>query len=126
VLVLAGAFAVTAMTLVLALVLGSLAFDYRRHSQHDIRLHRVLEQHPSIERLTQGLEEEGSPLLAAPGTAADVERTIVELGRDRGPELRQKAKRWRHLRVFAAADMLYFVFFDEEGEMRDFTLVCRI
>ena len=48
---------------------------------------------------------------------------IVDYGGERTGELREKARQWGNLRVFRAADMIYFVFFDDEGVMRDFTCV---
>jgi hypothetical protein len=123
--VLVTAFAVTAATLTLALLLGSAAFDYRRYSQHQGRLERVLEQHPDAERLTKGLADEGTPLVAVPRTDDEIARVIAEQKADRQEELHEKARRWGHLRVYAAADMLYFVFFDGEGVMRDYACVSR-
>ena len=40
-------------------------------------------------------------------------------------QLRAKAARYPLLRVYRAADMLYFVYFDADGLMRDFTCVSR-
>jgi hypothetical protein len=119
------AFAVTAATLTLALLLGSAAFDYRRYSQHQGRLERVLAQHPDVERLTKGLADDGTPLVAVPRTADEIARIIAAQKPGRQAELREKARRWGHLRVYAAADMLYFIFFDGEGVMRDFACVSR-
>ena len=34
-----------------------------------------------------------------------------------------KAARWPNFRVFLAADMIYFIYFDPGGAMKDFTLV---
>lgn len=123
--VLVTAFVVTAATLTIALVLGSLAFDYRRYTQHQARLERVLEQHPDEERLTKGLADDGTPLVAAPETADEIARIIAAQKPDRQQELREKARRWGHLRVYAASDMLYFIFFDDRGIMRDFSCVSR-
>ncbi len=121
--ILAGAFTATAVTLALAFMLGAWGFDYRRFSQHEGRLRRVLEEQPTIDRLSAGLVEEGATVLAAPQTAPEVERAIADHGEARAAELREKARRWGQLRVYQAADMLYFVFFDEDGVMRDFTCV---
>jgi hypothetical protein len=121
--ILAGAFAVSGVTFGLALFLGGWAFDYRRHLQHEERMNRVLQQEPTVERLTAGLAEEGSSVLAAPSSADDVERAIVAHGGDRQTEIREKAGRWGHLTVYRASDMLYFVFFDDERVVRDFTCV---
>jgi hypothetical protein len=123
--VLVTAFVVTVATLTIALLLGSVAFDYRRYTQHQARLERVLKQHPDEERLTKGLAADGTPLVAAPETAEEIARIIAAQKPDRQPELREKARRWGHLRVYAAADMLYFIFFDDRGIMRDFSCVSR-
>jgi hypothetical protein len=121
--ILAGAFVVTVVTFALAFLLGSWGFDYRRFSQHEKRLQRVLQQEPTIDRLTAGLEDEGAAVLSAPQTAEEVEGAIADHGGERSGELHDKARRWGHLRVFRAGDMIYFVFFDDEGVMRDFTCV---
>jgi hypothetical protein len=121
--ILAGAFTATAATLALALLAGSWAFDYRRYSQHEGRLERVLQQQPTIDQVTAGLEEEGASVLSTPETADELEAVIVAHGGQRVDGLREKARRWGHLRVFLAADMLYFVFYDDEGVMRDFACV---
>jgi hypothetical protein len=123
--ILAGAFVVTAAILVLALGLGSLGFDIRRYPLHDRRMQRVLEQHPTVEQLTQGLADDGSPLIADARTPAEIDRVIAAHGDDRGAALREKARKWDRLRVYAAGDMLYFVFFDRGGIMQDFALVSR-
>jgi len=118
--ILFGAFVVTAVTLGLALLLGTWGFEYRRLSQHEGRLRRVMEQEPDVNRLTEGLANEGTVVLAAPETPEDLERTIATYGDGFADILRQKADRWPAVRVYRATDMLYFVFFDEEGVMKDF------
>ena len=123
--ILAGALVVTMGSLILAMVLGSASFDFRRYSQHEGRMRKVLHEAPSIERLTQGLSDEGTPLVAAPRGPDETAQAIARQGGSRSAELRVKAAHYPQLRVFRAADMLYFVFFDEAGTMRDFTLVSR-
>ena len=119
----AGAFTVAAVTFALAFMLGSWGFGFRRFAQHEKRLERVMQQEPTIDRLTAGLADEGTTVLSAPRTAEDVERAIADHGEPRAAELREKAQRWGQLRVFRSADMIYFVFFDDDGVMRDFTCV---
>jgi hypothetical protein len=121
--ILAGAFAATTATLALALLAGSWAFNYRRYAQHERRLQRALQQQPTIGQLTAGLAEEGASILSSPKTPEELENIIVALGGKRAEGLREKAQRWGHLRVFRAADMLYFIFYDDEGVMRDFACV---
>ncbi len=119
----AGALLVTLGALALAMLLGSASFDYRRFSQHEGRLRRVMAEKPTADRLTQGLKDEGTPLLAAPATPQETDKLIAARGGRKAAELRRKAARYPQLRVYRAADMLYFVWFDAAGVMRDFTCV---
>ena len=123
--ILAGALAVTIGAVTVAFWLGSASFDARRYSQHIGRLAKVMRETPSAERLTLGLAAEGTPLLVTALTAEDKERAVVARGGARLAEIRDKAARYPELRVYQAGDMLYFVFFDREGVMRDFTCVSR-
>lgn len=120
------ALAVTLGSLWLAMALGSVGFDVRRFTQHERRLLRVMaEPQVTAGRLTQAFKDEGTLLLAAPASPEERERVIVARGGKQGPELRAKSTRYPELRVFATPDMLYFVFFDGDGVMRDFALVSR-
>ena len=121
--ILAGAFTATAATLALALALGAWGFDYRRYSQHEARMKRALEQEPTMARLSAGLAEEGAVVIASPQTPEETERAIAEHAGGRAPEIREKAGRWDHLTLYKAADMVYFVYFDDGQVMRDFTCV---
>ena len=123
--ILAGALAVTIGALALAFWLGSASFDVRRYGQHNGRLAKVMLERPSADRLTRGLAAEGTPLLITAVTAEDKDRAAVARGGARLAEIREKAPRHPELRVYQAGDMLYFIFFDAEGVMRDFTCVSR-
>jgi hypothetical protein len=121
----AGALAVTIGALTVAFWLGSASFDARRYGQHNRRLAEVMRQVPSADRLTRGFAAEGTALLVTAVTAEDKERAVVARGGARLAEIREKAARHTELRVYLAGDMLYFVLFDREGVMRDFTCVSR-
>jgi len=123
--ILAGALAVTIGALAIAFRLGSASFDARRYSQHNRRLAKVMREVPSADRLTRGLAAEGTPLLVTAQTAEGKEQAVVTRGGARLVEIREKAARYPELRVYLAGDMLYFVYFDPEGVMRDFTCVSR-
>jgi hypothetical protein len=124
--ILAGAVVVTLAILSLAMLLGSVGFNVRRYTQHERRLRKVMaEPNVTVTRLTQGFQEEGTLPFAAPKTPEEKERVIAESGGEMADGLRAKAARYPELRVFATADMLYFVYFDSGGLMRDFTLVSR-
>ena len=123
--ILAGALAVTLGALALAMLLGSASFDFRRYTVHQQRLQRVLREQPTADRLTRGLADEGTPLLAVLSTRAEVETEAATRGGKKAGEIREKGGRRAQTRVYQAGDMLYFVYFDEAGVMRDFTCVSR-
>ncbi len=50
---------------------------------------------------------------------------VADHGGKKVAEVRAKAARYAQMRVYQASDMLYFVYFDESGVMRDFTCVSR-
>lgn len=123
--IIAGALVVTFGSLTLAMLLGSASFTFRTTTQHHQRMVRVMRQHPVVSQLTQAFKDEGTAVLSEPATPAEVERVISERGGRKAAELRQKAAHNPQLRVFGTSDMLYFVFFDKDGVMSDFTLVNR-
>jgi hypothetical protein len=120
-----GALAVTLAALALAMLLGSASFDFRRYTQHESRLRKVMREAPTVDRLTQGLQDEGTPLVAAPKDREEASRVAAQLGGVKTAEVRAKAARYAQTRVYRASDMLYFVYFDESSVMRDFTCVSR-
>jgi hypothetical protein len=119
-----GALAVSLVALAVALLLGSLAFNYHRHLEHEELLREVVARQWTAERVTRWLEEvKGAPLLAVLESPADVEREAVTRGGRKAAEIREKARRSAQVRVYQASDMIYFIFFDDDGVMRDFTCV---
>jgi len=120
-----GALVVTLATLALALLLGAAGFDFRRFAQHQGRLAKVMREQPTADRLTRGLADEGTILIAVARTPQDVEREASTRGGKKAAEIREKAARSAETRVYQTADMLYFIYFDKDGVMRDFTLVSR-
>lgn len=123
--ILLGALAVTLAALALAMLLGSASFDFRRFTQHEGRLRKVMREEPTADRLTRGLLDEGTLLVAAPATREETARVVAEHAGAKSTEVRVKSLRYAQMRVFRASDMLYFVYFDESGVMRDFTCVSR-
>ena len=123
--IVACALVVTLGSLTLAMLLGSASFDFRRFTVHQRRMAKVLREAPSAERLTKGLADEGTPLLAVLAAKADVEREASARGGNKAAEIREKGARHAETRIYQAGDMLYFVYFDAAGVMRDFTCVSR-
>jgi hypothetical protein len=105
--------------------LGSWGFDYRRDSLHNGRLRRLLERKPRMDQVVEALRDEGSPLVASPEGDAALRAEAVGRGRTKAAEVLEKGRRFRHTRVFLAADMVYFIFFGDDGVMGDFTCVSR-
>jgi hypothetical protein len=120
-----GALAIALGTLILALLLGAAGFDFRRYTVHQRRMQKVLQQQPTAERLTRGLADEGTVLLAVAATRDAVNGEASARGGSRAAEIREKGTRHAETRVYQAGDMLYFVYFDAAGVMRDFTCVSR-
>ena len=123
--VLAASVAITTGVAYLAFLLGAWGFNTRRYSQHERRLHKLLVAAPRMDQVVQAFEEEGSRLVASASGAEEVRRVAAERAGEQASAINQKGARWAQTRVFAAGDMLYFVFFDEAGVMRDFALVSR-
>jgi hypothetical protein len=123
--ILAGALAVTLGALALAMLLGSASFDFRRYSQHQGRLQKVMREQPDADRLTRGFADEGTMLLAVAATRDALEREASARGGRKAAEIRDKGGRHAETRVYQTADMLYFIYFDAAGVMRDFTCVSR-
>ena len=117
--------AITAAIAALALYLGAWAFDTKRYSTHETRLRHLVERGALLDQVTRGLEDEGSPLLGSPRSRQDLERIAKERGGLRAAEVLEKGNRWPSTRVFLASDMIYFIYFDDAGVMRDFTCVGR-
>ena len=120
-----GSFLASSLMAYLAFLLGAWGFDTRRYSQHQRRLERLLAKQPRIEHVVRGLEDEGTRPIASPSGASELRRAAAEHGGARGAEVVEKGTRWPRTRVFVAADMIYFIYFDAEGVMRDFTCVSR-
>ncbi len=123
--VFAGAAVLTAAGLLGALWLGSWAFDLRRYSQHVGRLERLVAKEPALDVVVKALEDEGTPLVAGADAYSDLVALAERLGGGKRAEVLDKGKRWPRTRVFRAADMLYFLYFDGADVLRGFTCVSR-
>ena len=121
-----GALAVTLAALSIAMLAGNLAFHYHRNMEHEVLLKEVLARKPSAEALTLWLQKvKEVSLIAAPKNRGEADRVVAEHGGAKAAEVRAKAARYAQMRVYQASDMLYFIYFDENGVMRDFTCVSR-
>jgi hypothetical protein len=122
-LVIAGSVVLASLALSLALWLGSWAFDTRQWVSHDTRLRRLVQQQPSMDRVTRGLQDEGSGLVATPTGEDELRRVVAQRGKDRAPAILEKARRYPKTRVHVAGEMVYFLFYDAGDVLRDYVLV---
>lgn len=105
-----------------ALYVGGLSYDVRRNNMHDSRLKHILVQTPTVYQVTEGLKDK-APLTLVVGGRVDLEEALSQWGADKVDEIRNKAGEWAQLRVYAAGDMMYFIYFDEGNVMRDYVYV---
>jgi hypothetical protein len=119
------AVAATGVVLAAALLLGAWGFNFRRHTQHEARLFRLLPLKPTLARVDAALAAEGTALLAAPASFEALAREASTWGKARHDQILAKARLWRSTRVYLAGDMVYFLYFDEEAVLRDFVCVSK-
>lgn len=122
-LVAAGGLLGTGAILWAVLLLGSWAYDYRRLSYHEGRLARLVEKKPALDLVVLALEQDGSPLVDAARGEEDLRRAAARWGPARTAEILAKGERWTQARVFRAGDVVYFLYFDAAGLLRDYTCV---
>jgi hypothetical protein len=120
--IVAGSLVGTGLLVGLVFSLGGWAYQHRRWSLHDGRLRRLVEKHPSADRVSRGiLAEPGNATIPAPDSEAEL-RALAARWAD---EVVAKRRQWKELRIFAVRDMVYFLYFDEEGKLRDYVLLSR-
>jgi hypothetical protein len=123
--IVAGSVAATAILAGFAFFLGAWAFDTRQALTHETRLQHLVARKPTLGQVVQGLEDEGSPLLASPMSEDELRAVATRHGRARVADVVEKGRRWPTTRVFRAGEMVYFIYFDDAGVMRDYVCVAR-
>jgi hypothetical protein len=122
----AGSLAVTGAIVVLVFSLAGWAYRHREASLHDGRLGKVLKEHPTIGRVSEGiLAEPGNRALPTPASEDELRRLIDRYPRGRADQILAKRRRWPQLRVFDARDVVYFLYFDQAGALQDYELASR-
>jgi hypothetical protein len=121
--VVASSLAASATLFGIAFWLGAAYFEVRRVSTHATRLEHLLQKAPTLEQVTEGLRMEESPLLGSPAGEPALREAAVRWGREKQGEVVAKGRRWPKTRVFRAGDMIYFLYFDEAGVLRDYLYV---
>jgi hypothetical protein len=122
-LVIAGSLAATGIILAVVFSLSGWAYQHREGSLHDGRLRRLVEQHPSAAQVSEGLlAEPGTRALAAPASEDELRGLAGQWRRGNADRIVSKRGRWRDVRVFAAGDLVYVLYFDEQGRLQDYEL----
>src|SRR3990172_5349399 len=109
----AGAALIALGGLVTALVLGTIGYDVRRSNMHEARLKGILVQKPTVYQVTEGLKEK-APLVEIVESPEELEEALDRWAKSERENIVEKARRFPQLRIYAAGDMMYFIFFDAE------------
>jgi hypothetical protein len=122
-LALGGGVVVAGALVALVFTLGSWAYQHRRYTLHDGRLKRLVEQHPTVADASQGiLAEPGNRAIPAPPSEPAL-RAWVARWPTRADEVLRKWERWPMLRIFNVGDLVYVLYFDDGGLLRDYVLL---
>jgi hypothetical protein len=114
----------TGLLVGLVFSLGGWAYQHRRWSLHDGRLRRLLAEHPSADRVSRGiLAEPGNVSIPTPDSEAELRALAARWSPARADEVVAKRRQWKEVRIFAVRDMVYFLYFDDEGKLRDYVLL---
>ena len=111
----------TTIVLLSALSLGAFGYQIRRHILHEGRLEKLLAKEPTVYQVTEGLREK-APLMASPEDDVELDR-LASRWPARRDVILEKGNHWPLTRVHDGGDMIYFIYFDAEGIMRDFVYV---
>ena len=115
----------TAGLLALALHLGHWAFAARSASLHQRRLERLLEQKPYLEQVVAALRDDGMIAAGEARNAGALRDLIARWGGGKSQEIEEQGQRWSLTRVFTAEGAVYFLFFDDQEQMRGFVFANR-
>ena len=118
-----GSIAGTGLVVGLVFSLGGWAYQHRRLTLHDGRLRRLVEQHPSADRASRGiLAEPGNWEIPVPASDEELRRLASQWSA-RADEIVAKRRQGKGLRIFGVRDVVYFLYFDDEGKLRDYVLL---
>jgi hypothetical protein len=122
-LIAAGSLAGTGAILAVVFSLSGWAYQHREGSLHDGRLRRLVEQHPSAGQVSEGiLAEPGNRAIATPASEAELRRLAEQWPRGQLDRIIEKRRKWSDVRVFGAGDMVYVLYFDDQGRLQDYEL----
>jgi len=106
----------------LAFGLGSWAYQYRRYSLHEGRVRRMVEKHPTIAQVREGLMVEPGfweSYIPRPDERGPL---VAFMPPRQEPAIMAKWARYPRLYLFGVGGMTYALFFDEAGRLRDYLI----
>jgi hypothetical protein len=104
-----------------ALVLAINAYHAREMREHREVLQKFLDRHPSVSQLEAEVDWEF--YRAARPTDARELSTLWDSARNSPRETEEKISKWPDTRVYLNRGMVYFIYFDSHGVMRDFSIL---
>jgi hypothetical protein len=110
---------VTGAILALALSLGSWAYQHRRGSLHEGRLKRLVAAKPTSAQVNEALLAEGAVPIQAPATEKELADLASRWSPRRSDDVVSRRQRWPEIRVYALGDVVYFLYFDGRGVLKD-------
>jgi hypothetical protein len=121
--VIAGSLAATGIILALVFSLSGWAYQQREGSLHDGRLKRLVDQHPSAAQASAGiLAEAGTRLIGAPASEEELRRWASSWRRGDVQRIVSKRRTWPDVRLFGAGDLVYVLYFDDQGHLQAYEL----
>jgi len=110
---------VVAVVVVRLLFIGAEWYQRRELDQHRQYLQALLAKSPSVAQVESAIGEE--PIrIVAPADAITISHVWTDPRND-PTEIEAKVSKWPQTRIYRKSPMLYFIYFDSEGVMRDFS-----
>jgi len=121
--VVVGSLVGTGLLVALVFSLGSWGFKHRQASLHVGRLQRLIEQQATAEQVQAGLEAEGGRLVASGSGESQIQLLARQWAPSAEAVVSAKGKQFPHARVFKVGEVVYVLFLDGDGRVKDFVYV---
>lgn len=110
---------IAVFVLVHALFVGAQQYQRQELEQHRQYLRVLLARNPSVAQVETAIGDE--PLrVAMPTDAASISRVWTDPRND-PTEIEAKVRKWPQTRIYRKSPMIYLIYFDSQGVMRDFS-----
>jgi len=111
--------AIAVVVLVRVLFVGAQRYQRQEFDEHRRYLQALLAKNPSVAQVETAIGEE--PIrVVTPADATAISHVWTD-SRNDPAEIEAKVSKWLETRVYRKSPMLYFIYFDSQGVMRDFS-----